>query len=342
MAAHSAIKQGKSCLIIEKENHIGGYCYTEKINGIDIHVYGAHIFRTNSKKVWEFVNSICEFLPFINSPLANYHGQIFNLPFNMNTFHQMWGCVTPQEAVEKINETSIPCTNPTNLEEYIISQIGTELYNVLVKGYTEKQWGKKCSELPKSIMGRIPIRFTYNNNYYKEKYQGIPEHGYTYFINKLMEGAEIRTGIDFFCHQNELMKLASKVIYTGPIDKFYNYKFGHLDYRSVRFEMKIIPECDNYQGNAVINYTDAETPYTRIIEHKHFTDIQCRGTVLTIEYPVDSIVTGSPSYPIHTEANIQIYNRYKSLAKKEENTIFGGRLAEYKYYSMNDIIEQFI
>lgn len=342
MFAHTATLHGKKCLVIEKNNHIGGYCYTEKVHGIEVHKFGAHIFRTNSKKVWDFVNSICEFVPFVNSPLANYQGKIYNLPFNMNTFNQVFGVTTPADAFKAIEKDKIIFDVPKNLEEHCLNTVGRTIYETFIKGYTEKQWGKKCTELPASIIKRIPIRYTFDNNYFNEKYQGTPKCGYTEFIRLLLIGADVWLNNDFFDDVDWFMGIAEKVVYTGPIDKFYNYKFGKLDYRSVKFKEIYLSNIDNQQGNAVVNFTDRDTPYTRRIEHKHFLKAQCKGTVLSYEIPCDYNENCSPSYPIPTEENLKKYAQYKELADRKPNVIFGGRLAEYKYYSMNDIIEQFV
>lgn len=342
MFAHTATLQGKKCLVIEKNNHIGGYCYTENVHGIEVHKFGAHIFRTNSKKVWDFVNSICEFIPFVNSPLANYQRKLYNLPFNMNTFNQVFGVTTPVEAIEAIKKDKLVFDNPKSLEEHCLSTIGRKIYETFIKGYTEKQWGKKCTELPASIMKRIPVRYTFDNNYFNEKYQGIPVCGYTEFIRRLLIGSDIWLENDFFDDVDWFRSIAKEVVYTGQIDKFYNYRFGKLDYRSVRFKENYLPDVDNQQGNAIVNYTDMSVPYTRVIEHKHFLKTQSRGTVLSYETPCDYNENNPPSYPIPTEDNLMKYSKYKALAEKEPNVIFGGRLAEYKYYSMNDIIEQFV
>lgn len=342
MFAHTATLQGKKCLVIEKNNHIGGYCYTENVHGIEVHKFGAHIFRTNSRKVWDFVNSICEFVPFVNSPLASYQGKIYNLPFNMNTFNQVFGVTTPTNAFKAIEKDRVKFDNPKNLEEYCLNTVGRTIYETFIKGYTEKQWGKKCTELPASIMKRIPIRYTFDNNYFNEKYQGIPECGYTEFIRRLLIGTDVWLNNDFFDDVDWFKSIAEKVVYTGPIDKFYDYKFGKLDYRSVRFNQIYSFNKDNIQGNAVINYTDRNVPYTRIIEHKHFLKTKCKGTVLSYEMPCDYNEDNPPSYPIPIEDNLNRYSKYKALAEKETSIIFGGRLAEYKYYSMNDIIEQFV
>lgn len=342
MFAHTATLQGKKCLVIEKNNHIGGYCYTENVHGIEVHKFGAHIFRTNSKKVWDFVNGICEFIPFVNSPLADCQGNIYNLPFNMNTFNQVFGATTPAAAKEAIERDKVVFDSPKNLEEHCLSTVGRRIYEMFIKGYTEKQWGKKCTELPASIMKRIPIRYTFDNNYSCEKYQGIPECGYTEFVRRLLVGSNVWLENDFFDDVDWFMSIAEKVVHTGLIDKFYDYRFDKLDYRSVKFKEIYLPNIDNQQGNAVINCTDSHVPYTRMIEHKHFLKNQCKGTVLSYELPCDYNENGSPSYPIPTEGNLMKYAKYKALADKEPNVVFGGRLAEYKYYSMNDIIEQFV
>jgi UDP-galactopyranose mutase len=342
MFAHTATLQGKKCLVIEKNGHIGGFCYTENVHGIEVHKFGAHIFRTNSKKVWNFVNSICDFVPFVNSPIVCYQGKIYNLPFNMNTFNQLFGVTTPEAAFDAIEKDKVVFDNPSNLEEYCLSTVGKKIYETFIKAYTEKQWGKECKELPASIMRRIPVRYTFDNNYFNERYQGIPECGYTEFIRRLLIGSDVWTENDFFDDVEWFKSIAKEIIYTGQIDKFYDYKFGKLDYRSVKFKEIYLSDIDNQQGNAVVNFTDGDTPYTRMIEHKHFLKTQCKGTVISYETPCDYSENGSPCYPIPTEENLSKYSRYKDLADKEPNVIFGGRLAEYKYYSMNDIIEQFV
>lgn len=342
MFAHTATLQGKKCLVIEKNDHIGGFCYTENVHGIEVHKFGAHIFRTNSKKVWNFVNSICEFVPFVNSPIASYQGKIYNLPFNMNTFNQLFGVTTPEAAFEVIEKDKVVFDNPKSLEEHCLSIVGRKIYQTFIKGYTEKQWGKECNELPASIMKRIPVRYTFDNNYFNERYQGIPECGYTKFVERLLIGSDVLIKNDFFDDVDWFRSIAKEVVYTGPIDKFYDYRFGKLDYRSVKFKEIYLPDVDNKQGNAVMNFTDRHTPYTRRIEHKHFLKTQCNGTVLSYEIPCDYNDEIPPSYPIPTQENLSKYSKYKELADKEPNVIFGGRLAEYKYYSMNDIIEQFV
>ncbi len=342
MAAHQATRQGKSCLVVEKSDFVGGFCHTEKRDGIDIHLFGAHIFRTDSKAVWDFVNSICEFEPFVNSPIARFHNEIYNLPFNMNTFHQLWGVNTPSEAEAMILRERKPCDFPNNLEEFVLDIAGKTIYDKLVKEYTEKQWGMPCSELPASTMSRIPLRMTYDNNYYREKYQGIPECGYTEFINRLLDGANVLTNVDYFESRKVLDALADNIVYTGPIDAYFGFCRGKLDYRSVTFKHEHF-DSQNVQGNAVVNYTSLDVPYTRSIEHRLFLpNKKTRGSWVSYEYPCDYEDNGLPSYPILNKRNLDILKQYKEMASKLENVHFGGRLAEYKYYSMNDIIEKFI
>jgi UDP-galactopyranose mutase len=337
--AYEATKRGKRCLVIDKRNHIGGNVYTENIEGINVHKYGAHIFHTNDKKIWDYVNQFVEFNRFTNSPIANYKGEIYNLPFNMNTFNKLWGVITPEEAKKKIEEQkkAARIIEPKNLEEQAISLVGTDLYEKLIKGYTEKQWGRPATELPKFIIKRLPVRFTYDNNYFNDKYQGIPIGGYTAIIEKMLEKCDIRLNTDFFQNREELEKEAKKIVFTGMIDEFYNYRFGVLEYRSLIFENEIL-DVDNYQGNAVVNYTDRETPYTRIIEHKHFEFGTQEKTVITKEYPKEWKKGDEPYYPINNERNNELYRKYKELADLEENVIFGGRLANYKYYDMHQVI----
>ncbi|EML6323437.1 UDP-galactopyranose mutase [Bacillus cereus] len=338
--AHEASKKGKKCLVIDKRNHIGGNVYTENIEGINVHKYGAHIFHTNNKKIWDYVNSFVEFNRYTNSPVANFKGEIYNLPFNMNTFNKLWGVITPQEAKEKIEEQKrdAKITEPKNLEEQAISLVGTDIYEKLIKGYTEKQWGRSATELPAFIINRLPVRFTYDNNYFNDKYQGIPIGGYNVIIEKMLENSEVRLGIDFFENREELEEMAHKVVFTGMVDQFFDYKYGVLEYRSLQFENEIISNIDNYQGNAVVNYTDRETPYTRIIEHKHFEFGSQEKTVITKEYPSEWKPGDEPYYPINNKKNTELYKKYKELADKEDNVIFGGRLATYKYYDMHQII----
>ncbi len=351
--ANLAKKKGKKCLVIDKRPHLGGNVYCENIEGINVHKYGAHIFHTSNREVWEFVNSIVEFNRYTNSPVANYKGRLFNLPFNMNTFAQMWGVRTPAEAKAKIEEQraevaqmlkSQGVAEPRNLEEQAKMLIGNDIYECLIKGYTEKQWGRKCSELPAFIIKRLPVRFVFDNNYFNDKYQGIPIGGYNKLIEGLLEGVETRTDIDFFASRKEYEKLAEKIVFTGKIDEFYNYQFGKLEYRTVRFENEIIDE-PNYQGNAVINYTEAEVPYTRVIEHKHFEMFgeevyNAPKTVVSREYSTEWKEGMEPYYPVNDAKNNELYQKYRRLADDEKNVIFGGRLAEYKYYDMDDIVEK--
>lgn len=341
--AHEAMKKNKKCLVIEKRNHIGGNIYTEKQNGIDVHKYGAHIFHTNDKTIWDYVNELCEFNRYTNCPVANYKGELYNLPFNMNTFNKLWGVVTPNEAKAKIAQQQNEAKeNPQNLEEQAIKLVGIDIYEKLIKGYTQKQWGRPCNELPPFIIKRLPVRFIYDNNYFNDKYQGIPIKGYTNLIEKLLEGAEVRLNIDFNkdTETREYYKnMAETVVYTGTIDSFYDYKFGNLEYRSLKFETQTINE-ENYQGVAVMNYTDIETPYTRIIEHKHFSmeNAQNEVTIITKEYSETYSLGKEPYYPINDSVNQKIYEKYAEEAMKEKNVIFGGRLAEYKYYDMDKVI----
>lgn len=351
--AYKAKQAGKKCLVIDKRQHLGGNVYCENIEGINVHKYGAHIFHTSNEEVWDFVNSIVEFNRYTNSPVANYKGKLYNLPFNMNTFYQMWGVITPQQAKEKIEEQKAAAvetmkksgiTEPRNLEEQAISLIGTDIYEALIKGYTEKQWGRKCTELPAFIIKRLPVRFVYDNNYFNDKYQGIPVGGYNKLIDGLLEGIEVKTGVDFFEDRSYWENIAERIVFTGKIDEFYDYRFGKLEYRTVRFEEEI-HDCSNYQGNAVVNYTEKDVPYTRIIEHKHFEMFgaevdNCPKTVISKEYSTEWKDGMEPYYPVNDEKNNTLYVKYKELADKEENVIFGGRLAEYKYYDMAPIIEK--
>ena len=392
--AHEAKKEKKRCLVIERRNHTGGNVYTENIDGINVHKYGAHIFHTDDTEVWNYVNEFSVFNRFTNSPVANYKGQIFNLPFNMNTFNRMWGVITPQEAMKKIEEQKeaalavmvgiqpsddeavitkkISSFSPGNLEEQAISLVGVDIYEKLIKGYTQKQWGRPCTELPAFIIKRLPVRFTYDNNYFNSRYQGIPVNGYNQMIEKLLDGVRVLTDVDYIkerqhlkttgkllelekevgregiCHvdvKNPTFGLAKKLVYTGPVDEFFDYKFGPLEYRSVRFETEKL-DVENYQGNAVVNYTDAETAFTRIIEHKHFQfgkDSDGRdlaGTIISREYPCDWKKGDEPYYPVNDEKNNNLYLKYKALSEKMDNCIFGGRLGEYKYYDMDQVIRK--
>jgi len=339
--AHEATKKGKKCLVVEKRNHIGGNVYTENIEGINIHKYGAHIFHTDYKDVWEYVNNLVEFNRYTNCPIAVYKDEVYNLPFNMNTFNKLWGVVTPEEAKLKIEEEKKEFSEaePKNLEEQAISLVGKTIYEKLIKGYTEKQWGMDCKELPSFIIKRLPVRLVYDNNYFNDRYQGIPMGGYTALIEKLLAGSDIKLNYDYFDHKAELNGMFDKMVYTGMIDRFYNYKFGHLEYRSLRFETDIL-DIDNYQGNAVVNYTSRDVDYTRIIEHKHFESTISDKTIITKEYP-DVYTDGKEAYyTINNDKNNNLYLKYKKLADLEDKIIFGGRLAEYKYYDMDDVIKE--
>ena len=351
--AHFAHKQGKKCFVIDKRPQLGGNLYCEEKEGINVHKYGAHIFHTQSKRVWEFVNSLVEFNRYTNSPVANYQGQLYNLPFNMNTFYQMWGTKTPeeasakieeqrQEALKKMNEEGIK--EPRNLEEQALLLIGKDIYEKLIKGYTEKQWGRKCTDLPAFIIKRLPVRFVFDNNYFNDKYQGIPIGGYNKLIDALLEGVETKVNTDYFENREHWNSIAKKIVFTGKIDKYFDYQFGKLEYRTVKFEEEILAEA-NYQGNAVVNYTESNIPYTRIIEHKHFEKFgqevyETNQTVISKEYSTEWKPGMEPYYPVNDERNTKLYQEYKKLADKETNVIFGGRLAEYKYYDMAPIIDQ--
>lgn len=351
--AYRAKQMGKKCLVIDKRKHKGGNVYCENIEGINVHKYGAHIFHTSNKEVWSFVNSIVEFNRYTNSPVAKYKGKLYNLPFNMNTFYQMWGVTTPDQAKEVI-ESQKSCAvaamktagivEPRNLEEQAISLIGVDIYEKLIKGYTEKQWGRKCTELPAFIIKRLPVRFVFDNNYFNDKYQGIPIGGYNKLIDGLLDGIEVKTDVDFFNDRAHWETVAEKIVFTGKIDEFYEYRFGKLEYRTVKFEEEM-HNCSNYQGNAVINYTEKDIPYTRIIEHKHFEmfglDVdKIPVTIISKEYSTEWRDGMEPYYPVNDEKNSNLYAKYKELADKEKNVIFGGRLAEYKYYDMAPIIEK--
>ena len=343
--AQQAKKAGKSVLVIDKRPNIGGNIYTEKVEGINVHKYGAHIFHTNNKEVWDYVTSFVDFNRFTNSPVANYKGELYSMPFNMYTFNKMWGVVTPEEAAAKIEEQKKEITGePKNLEEQAISLVGRDIYEKLVKGYTEKQWGRDCKDLPAFIIKRLPVRLTFDNNYFNALYQGIPIGGYTKLIEKMLEGIEVRLNVDYLENKEELDKLAEKVIYTGPIDAYFDYKLGTLEYRSVRFENEILDK-PNFQGNAAVNYTDRETPWTRIIEHKWFefgkdeNGNDLPKTVISREYSSEWKLGDEPYYPVNDAKNSTLYEQYKALAEAENNVIFGGRLGEYKYYDMDKTIE---
>ena len=349
--AHLATKQSKKCLVIDKRSHLGGNVYCENIEGINVHKYGAHIFHTNNKEVWAFVNSIVEFNRYTNSPVANYKSKLYNLPFNMNTFHQMWDVKTPEEAKAKIEEQKAEAVaalngrEPQNLEEQALTLVGKDIFYTLIKEYTEKQWGRKCSELPAFIIKRLPLRFVFDNNYFNDRYQGIPIGGYNKLIEGLLEGVECKTGVDFFTSEyRDWRKYADKLVYTGAIDEFYDFKFGKLDWRTVSFKTRI-EDTPNYQGNAVVNYTSHEEPYTRVIEHKHFEMFgqevyDCPKTVVSEEYSTEYKPGMEPYYPVNDDRNNALAEQYRELASKETDVIFGGRLAEYKYYDMAPIIEQ--
>lgn len=336
--AYEATKVGKKCLVVEKRNHIGGNCHTEEVEGINVHKYGAHIFRTSRKEIWNYMQQFAEFNNFINSPIANYHGEIYNMPFNMNTFSKLWGISTPAEAQAIIaGQSSKIQGEPENLEDHVIKMVGKDVYVKLVKGYTEKQWGRKCRDLPKSIIRRLPVRFTYDNNYFNDRYQGIPMGGYTHIFNKLLDNCDVQLNTDFLQEKEHFMGQAKRVLYTGAIDAYYDFCLGQLEYRSLRFEHEIL-NCKNYQGVAVVNYTDRETPYTRIIEHKHFEFGKQPKSVISKEYPLEWDVGIEPYYPVNDEKNQKRYEEYKALATKEYKVIFGGRLGEYRYYDMQDTI----
>ena len=351
--AYFAHQQGKRCLVIDKRPQLGGNVYCKNIEGINVHQYGAHIFHTSNKRVWQFVNSLVEFNRYTNSPVANYQGKLYNLPFNMNTFYQMWGVTTPAEAMAKIESQRQEAvakmqadgvSEPRNLEEQALTLIGRDIYERLIKGYTEKQWGRKCTDLPAFIIKRLPVRLVFDNNYFNDTYQGIPIGGYNQLINSLLEGVETKTNVDFFDDRAHWERVASKIVFTGELDRFYEYKLGHLDFRTVRFETEVLNEA-NHQGNAVVNYTEASVPYTRIIEHKHFESFgqavyDNPKTVISREYSTEWKPGMEPYYPVNDEKNNRLAEAYRQLAAQEENVIFGGRLAEYKYYDMAPVIEK--
>lgn len=334
--AHEAKKRNKTVLVLEKRHHIGGNCYTENIENINVHKYGPHIFHTNDERIWNYINKFSKFNNFTYRPKVNFNDEIYSFPINLFTLYQVWGVKTPEEAKNKINQVKIKNENPQNLEEWILSQVGVELYEKFVKGYTTKQWGRNPKELPSSIIKRLPIRLVFDDNYFNDKYQGIPDEGYTKIFEKLLDGIEIRTGVDFFENKQEWENLAEKIVFTGKIDELYDYRFGKLEYRSLRFEQQILE--GDYQGVAVVNYTEKEIPYTRICEHKHFDFRNQEKTVITKEYPEKYIGSNTPYYPIGDEKNISLYNKYKELTNQQTKYILGGRLAEYKYYDMHQII----
>lgn len=350
--AHELKKLGKKCLVIDKRAHLGGNVYCEETEGINVHKYGAHIFHTSNKKVWSYVNDIVEFNRYTNSPVARYKNELYNLPFNMNTFAQMWGVKTPDEAQKKLDEQKADAlasmkaagvSEPRNLEEQALTLIGRDIYEKLIKGYTEKQWGRKCTELPAFIIKRLPVRMVFDNNYFNDTYQGIPIGGYNRLIEGLLDCVETRTGVDYFANKAEFDSMADKIVFTGKIDEYFGYEYGNLQYRTVRFETEVL-DTPNYQGNAVVNYTEREVPYTRVIEHKHFEmfgqDVYNNSkTVISKEYSTEWKPGMEPYYPVNDKQNTELYAKYKELADKEQNVIFGGRLAEYKYYDMDDVIE---
>lgn len=339
--AHEAVKAGKKCVVIDKRPHIAGNIYTKEVEGINVHEYGAHIFHTSDNEVWNYVQQFAEFNRYTNSPVARYKDELLNMPFNMNTFNKLWGVITPKEAKAKIEEQKKEAgiTEPKNLEEQAISLVGRDIYEKLVKGYTEKQWGRRATELPAFIIKRLPVRFTYDNNYFNDKYQGIPIGGYTAMVEKMLEGVEVRLNTDFFANKDEYLKDFNKIVFTGMIDEYYDYCFGELEYRSLRFETEVLDE-DNYQGNAVVNYTEYEVPYTRIIEHKHFEYGTQSKTVITREYPATWKHGDEPYYPMNDDKNNALYAKYKELADKENKVIFGGRLGMYKYFDMHNVVAE--
>ena len=339
--AYEATKKGKKCLVIDKRKHIAGNIYTKEVEGINVHEYGAHIFHTSNEEVWNYIQQFAKFNRYTNSPVAVYKDELYNMPFNMNTFNKLWGVITPKQAKAKIDEQvkEAGIKEPTNLEEQAISMVGKDIYEKLVKGYTGKQWGRPCTELPSFIIKRLPVRFTYDNNYFNDTYQGIPIGGYTQIIEKMLSGIEVRLNTDFFEHREELENIADKIVFTGMIDQYYDYCYGTLEYRSLRFETELLDE-ENYQGNAVVNYTEYEIPYTRIIEHKHFEYGTQAKTVITREYPATWKKGDEPYYPMNDEKNNELYAKYKELANKEEKVIFGGRLGMYKYFDMHHVIDE--
>ena len=337
--AREAMDRGKTCLVLDRRDHIGGNIYTEEIEGIQVHRYGAHIFHTSDKRVWDYINRYAEFNNYINSPVAVYRDELYNLPFNMNTFSRMWNIRTPREAKEIIEGQSadLHIEEAGNLEEQALSLVGRDVYEKLVKGYTEKQWGRDCKDLPAFIIRRLPLRFTYDNNYFNDRYQGIPIGGYTSIVRKLLKGADVRTGVDYLKEREAYEGAAGRIVFTGMIDEYYGYRLGSLEYRSVRFETEVL-DCDNYQGNAVVNYTDREVPWTRIIEHKHFEFGTQEKTVISREYSSEWKVGDEPYYPVNDEKNSRLYEEYAALAAEEKNVIFGGRLGAYRYYDMDKVI----
>lgn len=341
--AYEMTKRGKKCLVLDRRSHTGGNIYCEDIHGIHTHKYGAHIFHTSNKKIWDYVNQFCEFNNYVNTPIANYKGELYNMPFNMNTFTKLWSdVITPEDARQKIEmqKEELHGKTPENLEEQAISLVGRDIYEKLVKGYTEKQWGKDCKELPAFIIKRLPVRFTFNNNYFTDRYQGIPMGGYNVIIDAMLEGSDVLCNVDYLKKKDYYDGLGKRVLYTGMIDEYFGYSLGTLEYRSLRFETEYLEDTDNYQGNAVMNYTDRETPYTRVIEHKHFEFQECPGTVITHEYPSDWQPGMEAYYPVNDERNNALYLKYQEMAQQEEHVLFGGRLGMYKYFDMDKVIEE--
>ena len=337
--AYEASQKGKRCLVIDRRTHVGGNVFCEEIQGINTHKYGAHVFHTNDKEVWEYINRFAELNRFTNSPIANYKGEIYNLPFNMNTFYQLWGVTTPDAAREIINKQRAGIVHPANLEEQAISIVGTDIYEKLIKGYTEKQWGRKCSDLPAFIINRLPVRFTFDNNYFNDRYQGIPIGGYNQIIEKMLERCDVKIGVDFFSDDSRYRFIADKIVYTGMIDEFYGYCYGALEYRSLDFE-SVVLDMPDYQGNAVVNFTSDDVPYTRIIEHKHFEFGTQKNTVITREYPMEWEPGGEPYYPVNDAKNASLYSKYRLLAEREKNVTFGGRLGTYRYLDMWQVVSE--
>lgn len=339
--AHEAVQRGKTCLVIDKREHIGGNIYTKEVEGIQVHCYGAHIFHTSNRQVWDYVNRFAEFNHFVNSPIAIYKDELYNLPFNMNTFHQLWGVTTPAQAQAKIQEqiAQMHIVEPKNLEEQALALVGKDVYEKLIEGYTRKQWGRECKDLPAFIIRRLPLRYTYDNNYFKDPYQGIPKGGYTRIVKKLLEGVQVCLGVDFFAEKEALLAQADRVLYTGMIDEYFGHCYGALEYRSLRFETEVL-DMGNYQGNAVVNHTDHEVPYTRIIEHKHFEFGTQPKTVITREYPSKWEPGAEPYYPVNDSRNTEVFNKYEKRALDEPNVLFGGRLGMYRYMDMDKVIEE--
>ncbi len=339
--AYEMTKKGKKCLVVDRRNHIGGNIYCKNINGINVHQYGAHIFHTSDKEIWNYVNQFAEFNNYVNSPIANYKGELYNLPFNMNTFSKLWNVQTPEQAKQKIEEQKqeYGVENPSNLEEQAISLVGKDIYEKLVKEYTEKQWGRDCKDLPSFIIKRLPVRFTFDNNYFNDRYQGIPIGGYNVIIEKMLEKCDVELNVDYLKEREKYDSMAEKILYTGMIDEFFNYQLGNLEYRSLKFENEVYEDIDNYQGVAVMNYTSHEQAYTRIIEHKHFEFNSCKGTIITKEYPKDWKLGDEAYYPVNDEKNMKLFEQYQELAKKYPNILFGGRLGNYKYYDMDKVIK---